>query len=184
MKLYNPYLTAFEQANNDSRHRYDHRIALVKQYAWAVPNDDAINTLTALSPLIEVGAGSGYWASLIRQAQGTIHAFDTPVGASAYSFDAKHAPISVGGAGITAHYPKHTLFICWPPYDNSFAYDALMAHRRAGGTKLVYVGEGSYGCTGDSHFHNLLMHAYNLTDTVHIPQWYGMHDALYVYTRK
>jgi hypothetical protein len=35
---------------------------LVKQYAWAVPDDKALNILREFSPLVEVGAGKGYWA--------------------------------------------------------------------------------------------------------------------------
>lgn len=185
--LHNPYLTAYEQtmARPDARYtHYNERRRLIRLYAWAIPNDEAINALVALSPLVEVGAGSGYWASLIRQAGGIIRAFDNPVGQSAYSFDAKHSPISVGGAAISAHYPTSTLFLCWPPYECPFAYDALMAHRQAGGTKLAYVGEDSYGCTGGKDFHTLLHHAYTRTQTIHLPQWEGIHDYLTIYERK
>lgn len=185
--IHNPYLTAYEQIVNSKDGRFSHydaRRALVKQYAWAIPNDEAIKALVALSPLVEVGAGSGYWAALIRQAGGVIRAFDSPVGQSAYSFDAKHSPISVGSAHIAGHYPNYTLFLCWPPYDNPFAYDALTAHRKAGGQRLAYVGEGSYGCTGDADFHKLISQAYEHIETIRLPQWEGIHDSLTIYERK
>lgn len=35
-------------------------------YAYAVPNEAALTTLTALGPLVEMGAGAGYWARLLK----------------------------------------------------------------------------------------------------------------------
>jgi hypothetical protein len=37
-------------------------------YAYATPNPEAINKLLSLSPMVEVGAGTGYWAHMIREA--------------------------------------------------------------------------------------------------------------------
>jgi len=38
---------------------------LVEQYAWAVPDDKALNILQEFSPLVELGAGKGYWARYV-----------------------------------------------------------------------------------------------------------------------
>lgn len=40
------------------------RDVLVRDYAWAIPNHEAIEACAALSPIVEVGAGSGYWAHI------------------------------------------------------------------------------------------------------------------------
>jgi hypothetical protein len=37
-------------------------------YAFAAPNNHALKALAAVAPIIEVGAGVGYWALLLRQA--------------------------------------------------------------------------------------------------------------------
>jgi hypothetical protein len=45
-------------------------------YAWAIPNPEAIATLVQHSPLIEIGAGRGYWAALAAAEGADILAFD------------------------------------------------------------------------------------------------------------
>jgi hypothetical protein len=45
-------------------------------YAFAAPNGRALSALAALAPLIEVGAGVGYWAHLLRQSGVAVVATD------------------------------------------------------------------------------------------------------------
>jgi protein-L-isoaspartate O-methyltransferase len=44
-----------------------------------VPNEEAIRQIAVLSPIVEVGAGLGYWASLIAKAGADIVAYDNAV---------------------------------------------------------------------------------------------------------
>lgn len=34
---------------------------LTDKYAWAIPDDRALNILQAYQPLVEIGCGKGYW---------------------------------------------------------------------------------------------------------------------------
>ena len=52
------------------------RAGLVRRYGLAIPTDEAIAACVARSPLVEIGAGLGYWASLIAQQGGDIAAYD------------------------------------------------------------------------------------------------------------
>jgi hypothetical protein len=54
--------------NRDDGRETADRHALVDRYGWAIPTDEAIAALVELSPLVEIGAGRGYWAHLLRQA--------------------------------------------------------------------------------------------------------------------
>jgi hypothetical protein len=45
-------------------------------YAFAAPNSRALKALAEVSPIIEVGAGVGYWALLLRQAGVAVVATD------------------------------------------------------------------------------------------------------------
>jgi hypothetical protein len=49
------------------------------KYAWAIPNERALHILTSFSPLIEIGAGKGYWAALLRLVEVDILAYDKKV---------------------------------------------------------------------------------------------------------
>ena len=37
------------------------RIDFVKKYAWAIPGPKALEEIKKYSPIIEIGAGAGYW---------------------------------------------------------------------------------------------------------------------------
>ena len=41
--------------------------SLVDKYSWAIPNDQALNIISQFSPIVEIGSGKGYWASLLRK---------------------------------------------------------------------------------------------------------------------
>lgn len=45
-------------------------------YAFAAPNSRALKALAELSPIVEVGAGVGYWALLLKQAGVVVVATD------------------------------------------------------------------------------------------------------------
>jgi hypothetical protein len=49
---------------------------LCRKYSWAIPDERALNILGKFAPLIEIGAGSGFWARLLRDRGFDILAFD------------------------------------------------------------------------------------------------------------
>src|SRR5579885_3340312 len=51
-----------------------------ERWAWAVPDEKAIKTLVEHSPVVEIGAGTGYWARLATEAGGDVVAYDSRMG--------------------------------------------------------------------------------------------------------
>lgn len=153
-----------------------------KNYAWAIPTEEALLALAKLGPLLEVGAGTGYWAHLLRQGGVDIKAYDTAPGNNSWS-TGLWTEVLTGGTDVASTYPDRTLFLCWPPYDTHMAFNAAQAHLAAGGRMIAYIGEGRGGCTGDDDFHRLLEKRYTQIGRVFLPQWFGIHDALYLYER-
>ncbi|CAM9339292.1 unnamed protein product, partial [Phaeothamnion confervicola] len=49
---------------------------LVRRYAWAIPDERAIQAAAEFSPIVEIGAGGGYWASLLRARGADVKAYD------------------------------------------------------------------------------------------------------------
>lgn len=191
----NPYLAEFEECHGDSfRYRNatgtafrDNRSLLVKQYSWAVPDERAVKLIASLGPIVEIGAGNGYWASLIASVGGDILAFDERPYDNQWCMGSYH-PIAVGGPKAAGERPGRVLFLCWPPYDTSFADECLRRYVEAGGNTLVYIGEGSGGCTGDDAFHDRIQElcdseGWDQIDCVRLPQWEGIHDYLFVYRK-
>lgn len=195
------------------------------RWSWAVPSPEAVTLLAGLGPIVEVGAGTGYWARLISDAGGDIIAYDRtppiehpavdparlrswcrddewPEGVNRFHPHARQwfDVCEDDGVAAAAAHPDRTLFLCWPPYDRPFGADALRAYHAAGGRRVIYVGEGSDGCTGDADLHALLgfepwcrqcesdescghlpgpIVAETLTE-VSIPRWDGIRDFLVV----
>lgn len=156
----------------------------VVTWACAVPNDLAIETLVRHSPIVEIGAGTGYWARLAAEAGADVVAYDLhrpcwagngAKGVGAY-FDVRR-----GGQNAVRQHQERTLFLCWPPYRSGMAMACLKDYE--GGT-VIYVGEGDGGCTGDDRFHEALERNWECIRMVDIPQWFGMHDQMYVYKRR
>jgi len=80
---------------------------------------------------------------------------------------------------VRAH-PDRTLMFCWPSFDEPWPAGALQEYRNLGGKTVVFIGEGSGGCTGDDLFHELLECWWEEVEDYRIPQWEGIHDFLSV----
>jgi hypothetical protein len=53
--------------------------ALCDKYSWAIPDARSLAILQHFSPLVEIGSGKGYWASLLRKYGTDINAYDAYV---------------------------------------------------------------------------------------------------------
>lgn len=204
-RLWNPLL---ELHRASACHALDREDAIAR-YSFAIPTEEALDVIASCSPagVVEIGAGTGYWAKLLH---------DYGVDVIAYDFDPPPSPTNQWFAGsdpwhhITAgdekSVPAHrdrTLLLVWPTRNQAWPADAIELFHRAGGNQLVYVGEGPGGRSGDDRLHALLgaidhcyACEYDLADaactcgtsvlwarthSIEIPQWYGFDDRLNVY---
>jgi hypothetical protein len=158
------------------------RHELVTKYAWAVPTEEALETIKRYSEdgLIEIGAGTGYWTGLLRARGVDVVAFDRDPYKSSQA-DARWSEVLKGTPLKVRSYPERTLFLCWPPYKLRMAERAL--HHYAGDT-VIYIGEGPHGCTADDLFHDKLATGWEEAEYIGLPQWPGIRDGLYIYRRK
>lgn len=166
---------------------YAIRQELVRKYSWAIPNKAALIELAKLSPIVEIGAGTGYLAYLLRKMGVDMlavdeHPADSRRKANRYhSFTKAWTKIEVGGVEKVKEYPDRNLLLCWPPYDEPMAVNCLRAYK---GKVLAYIGEGLGGCTADNQFHDLLEDDFECVERIDIPQWDGLHDFLSIWKRK
>jgi len=183
----NPYLEEFSQLiDRDSKFEslemkyYERRWELTEKYSFAIPNDEAIQLLVEHSPILEVGAGGGYWAWLVTQVGGEVLAIDNKSRILHVEhnkwFDVKRKK----PYRTVKENPDHTLFLCWPEYNNPFAYNCLSMYK---GNRVVFVGEWS-GCCADEKFFDLLEKEWEIETEIRIPQWPFIHDNLWSLVRK
>jgi hypothetical protein len=171
----------------DWRRRVDQREPLVAKYAWAIPDDNAIEALARMGPIVEMGAGNGYWARLIADAGGKIEPYDMKPGCHCRDTVPSRLwyPVMAGGPkSIADRHRDHVLLLVWPPYQGELAFLAITQYLLIGGRSVVFVGESRGGCTGDDRFFDALNTHFDEVGSVDIPQWSGLHDDMTVYQRK
>jgi hypothetical protein len=210
-------------------------------YAWAIPSEEALDLIAQHGPIVEIGAGTGYWARLLAGRGVDIICYDMypPIVDELNGWHDKAGlfyPVNGGGPEIAAEHPDRTLLLCWPPYsptktirivepdeeegwekktaemapgiehtlwykpnaDSHLGSEALKAYEDAGGQKLIYIGEGSGGCTAGPAFHARIGQgcdhwgddvcfcpppAWVEIDDIAIPQWDGIHDHMWILRR-
>lgn len=177
--LLDPYGDLFKllELPGDPERLRELRRKLVWAYAWAVPTREAVDAIAAYSPLIEIGAGTGYWAWLLRQAGADVLAFDRNTEAPPH-----WSPVASGGPETLARYPERTLLLCWPPMGEGLATQCL---ERYTGERVISIGERGEGArTGDEAFQRLLDECYIEERVVQLPCWPGYSDCLTIYRRR
>ena len=166
------------------------RRKFTKEYGWSVPSEMAVKKIKQFiggKKVLEVGSGFGLWAKLLQQHG--VHMTPTDSFESHGTEDVVKDPHRSftkvenipGEQAVKKHSDSSVLFMSWPPYNCPLAADVLGNFK---GDKLIYVGEGNGGCTGDDNFHAMLENNFILVEEVTIPQWVGLHDSVYLYTRK
>lgn len=164
----------------------DMRDVLVRQYAWAVPSTAAIRLIARFSPILELGAGTGYWAYLLGLAGADVVAYDAYGPAAPLKVNGDEEPpyteVRTGEAAeaVAAH-PERTLFLCWPSAGGDWADEALRITRAQ---HVVFVGWRDDDMTGSLEFHDRLAREWELVEQLDIPQWPDMRDRLFVYRRR
>jgi len=168
-----PYETSYYK-----RHRY------AKQFSWAIPNQNTIKELVKLSPIVEIGAGTGYWANLLSKQGAEVVAYDAKPpkkrGFNSYCKQSNY-PVRLGRENKVKKHPHHTLMLCWAPYGEPMAYNALKKYK---GDTLIYIGEGWGGCCADDDFWELVKREWVVVCHHHIEKWDGIRDFCAVYKRK
>lgn len=159
---------------------FETREKMCVEFAFAVPDQAALSLIQEHAPfgLVEVGAGTGYWASLLSQMGVDIIAIDN----RSTHFGVGHGRwFPVVDRDLESIGSERTLFLCWPNYLDPMATDCLKTYR---GKTLVYIGEREGGCTANDEFFSILNQEWGQVEEHSIPQWPGIHDYLTIHTRK
>ncbi|PKL39988.1 MAG: hypothetical protein CVV44_07145 [Spirochaetae bacterium HGW-Spirochaetae-1] len=194
MKIKNPYLhrvlaiigKARENGEDLVRRLLENREELVTDFAFSIPCYDILACMARYAPIVEIGAGSGYWAYCLSQMDVGVTAIDRfpPQEASPWELDAANRwyndawyHIDEGDERSAALYPDHSLLLSWPLLDDPMALGALKAYRDAGGTRLLFLGDA--GLAGDRAFHDELKR-HDVIERHHLAGWPGFHEELIV----
>ncbi len=208
----NPLLEFYESAIGGSADTVEMRNYSIANYAFAIPTEEALNRIRHWSPggVVEIGAGTGYWADALDQHGVDVEAFDIEPAPSAantwFAGTPPWYPVQRADHNVAGEHPGRTLLIVWPTKNEVWAAAALERYDEAGGSCVAYVGEGPGGRTGDDVFHALLGELvtcvqctygsmtspcicsvtarWSRSETIVLPHWTGYDDNLHLYTRR
>ncbi len=118
---------------------------LAQRYSYVLPDDRSLAALADLGPLVEVGAGTGYWASRLRARGVDVVAIDEapPDGERTNRYHRRTATwteVIAGDHTILTRYSDRALFLCWPPLFSSLG-ESL---RYYSGSVVALVGDGGH----------------------------------------
>lgn len=159
---------------------YRRREELRKNYAYSITSPTVLEEISKFpfpnKKIVEIGAGSGYWAHMLTQYGMEVKAFDD----KSWKFDKSFYKVELGGPLSASEFPDHTLMLCWPPYGTPMAADCVKYYT---GDYLIYLGEGTGGCTGDDDFHEAL-YQWEVCKAMSNSSYEGIHDQFYIFKRK
>jgi hypothetical protein len=163
--------------------RIGERDRFICDFGFSIPTAEALAAVAALSPLVEIGAGTGLWSALLRRHGADIIATDVaPAGRlNNYRFvTASHAPTEqLAAKTAVRRYYDRNAFCSWPSYDATWFRQALKAMRI--GRAIAVVREDA---TGDETAWSYLEQSFQQEKMIEIPCWYGLHDVLEIWRKK
>lgn len=162
---------------------WNHRQTAVKTHGFSIPTEKAMDLLKLHNPLLEVGAGTGYWAYEMRKR--TIDVIATDISpepmSNIYGFSKTWTPVeALSAIDAVRKYPGRTLFVSWPTFGESWITEALKEYK---GKYFFFVGEGSGGCTADDAFFELLEKEWTVKEYISILCWPGIRDSMCIFQR-
>ena len=179
------------------------QMPLQHTYACSIPSEAAIDTLIALrTPIVEIGAGSGYWGAMLRSRGVECVLYDrappTDDGNNPF-FGWQFTEVLEGDESKAALHRGHTLLLVWPYSDEEAAalggesnysdkdpWDVRALGCYTGST-VAHVGEMdelAHNITTSASFKRLLTASFEQVRHVPLPSWPHCNDALTVWRRR
>ena len=120
-------------------------LELAQRYSYVFPDSDLTSALCELGPLVEMGAGTGYWAAKLRAIGADIVAFDQapPDGDTPNRYHPQTrtwTEVLQGDHTVLAAHADRALFLCWPPLFSSLG-DCLSFYN---GNTVACIGDGGH----------------------------------------
>lgn len=121
------------------------RLRLAQRYSYVIPDSLLVRALCDLGPLVEMGAGTGYWAHVLKGNGADVVAFDQAPSDSDtpnryHGHTRTWTEVLPGDHTVLSAHSDRALFVCWPPLFSSLG-ECLMFYT---GNTVACIGDGGH----------------------------------------
>ncbi|ETW04565.1 hypothetical protein H310_03787 [Aphanomyces invadans] len=181
------------------------------KYSWAIPDERALRIIKHYGPIVEIGAGTGYWGRLLQLRGVDIKCFDlhVPGDESANGADSDDASdeerdvddsprmtwleVEQGTPEVLTKHKNRTLLLCYPDdYEDSDESMAEACLNYYTGEYVIHIGElfghtlclpEPWGRTSSPEFQTRLAAVFHKILQVPLHSWHSSVDTLTVWKR-
>ena len=176
----------------------------IETYAWAIPSPEALRLVTRLADsqslgVVEMGAGKGYWASLLSAQGVEVAAYDLHVPEETWHPVEKVGSLEDVAEVVSSAGQNAVLMLCYPddgedPDVNAEAPMSYVALEVFDGEYVVHVGEllgvgqgyarpGCWGRTTSGMSQAFLAEHFHCVASLELPSWPTSNDCISVWKR-
>ena len=185
-------LEYFGKKHTDVIQEYYKRDYFTKNYGWSIPDKKSLQKVKRFigsDQVLEIGSGYGLWAKLMKDMGINVIATDAlsdPEQKKYRPLDKTFTEIEnlTHSDAINKYGSANVLMLSWPPYLCSMAAQSIKNFK---GNKLIFIGEGSGGCTADDDFFKELDNNWQEVEQIKeflAKRWVGIYDTLTLWKRK
>jgi hypothetical protein len=163
--------------SGDAERGVFHR-AWSKEFGYGHPTRevaDFIHKHTSPVPLIEIGAGNGYWAACLNSSGLRVEATDVKPKGTLWPVSA------IDGLGAVLHREHWAVLLCHPTYDSDYPREACDAMQP--GRMLIHVYADTFKMRNRLAFENYLIGAFEREGTMMFQTLWGRGDRITAWRR-
>jgi hypothetical protein len=166
---------------------------LAHYFAWAIPTEKALHLITSFSPILEIGAGKGYWSYLLRKRGVSIRSFDRqPNSSHSWTLVEKGTPSTIFESPDVGARAYNTLLLCYPDEDSELSVESMDCFE---GDYIIHIGElittgtlarypqSPFGRTTSSSFQIDLLNHFHCIACLPLPSFPFCYDHITVWKR-
>ncbi|KAF0752120.1 hypothetical protein AaE_006156 [Aphanomyces astaci] len=175
------------------------------KYSWAIPDERALRIIKHYGPIVEIGAGTGYWGRLLQLRGVDVKCFDLHVPGeegddAGEDDDDDEEPermtwldVEQGTPEVLSRFKKRTLLLCYPDdYEDSEESMAEACLNNYTGEYVIHIGElfghtlclpEPWGRTSSPEFQTRLAAVFHKVLQVPLNSWHSSVDTLTVWKR-
>ncbi len=158
-----------------------YRFKYVRTFGYPVITAEVADFIAGFSPLLDIGAGTGYLAMELSRRGADVVAVDPDTSEYFPNSPRWHPVIAMAGLEALERYPERNVILSWPSMNE---WPTEIVKRITPGRHLIYVGEEEHGCTAETATFRELRKRFTLEEERTIPRFCRINDFLQVWRRK